>query len=377
MNEQCIPLIYTKGMGELFPNVFQRVDKLTQSNEEWQKLMQGGPLNSLLLSDVVEQEYMQHGDDWEMIKEGRAYWNAQIDMKDPYFFEKLKETDERLLLMANSWLTPAIAWRPYKQIYTFSKEIMDVLIEQKDAKMDIPVQILKNLPYPCAYFDVPFEENLLGFFVHYDVREEGKLYLAMEFISKLRNGEIGYNGYLELQIKENTTIEDEIKRFSARIWDTLPTHFMSVYGKDGTPSYAEQTKRTMNRASTAIQFILYICSKNAEIKPDERTKATPKPAKSRRIKDTYKEIRKSNCGQEFAVNVRRMTDHNKNISIPNPEAHGTRKSPHIRRGHWHHYWTGPRTGERTLILNWIAPVFIHPESELNPTANVIDIPHKK
>jgi hypothetical protein len=376
MTDQCIPLIYTKGMGEIFPNVFQRVDKYIQTNEEWQKLMQGQPLNSRLVQEAVEQEFMRHGEEWPLIQQGRPYWNAQIDMRDPDFFTKIRKTDEKLLLMATSWLSPAIAWRPYKQIYTFSKELMDILIAQKDVNMDIPVQVLQNLPFPCAYFDVPFEENLYGFFVHYDIREEGKLYLVMEFVSKLAEDQIGYNGYLELEIKENTTIEDEIKRYSSRIWNSLPSHFSNAYGKGGTPSYQEQTQNALERASIVMQFILYICSDNAEIDPDERNKAVAKPKKAGKIKDAYREVRKNRCGKEFSVNVRKMLSSTKTSYAANPDSHGTPKSPHIRRGHWHHYWTGPRTGERTLILNWIAPTFVHPESDVLPTANIVEVSNK-
>ncbi len=35
------------------------------------------------------------------------------------------------------------------------------------------------------------------------------------------------------------------------------------------------------------------------------------------------------------------------------------KRPHARRGHWHNYWTGPRSGERKLVLRWVEPMFIH------------------
>lgn len=40
--------------------------------------------------------------------------------------------------------------------------------------------------------------------------------------------------------------------------------------------------------------------------------------------------------------------------------HGSAKSPHSRKGHWHHFWTGKRgTEERKLILKWVAPMFIN------------------
>lgn len=34
--------------------------------------------------------------------------------------------------------------------------------------------------------------------------------------------------------------------------------------------------------------------------------------------------------------------------------------PHVRRGHWHHFWTGPKTQpeERKLILKWLSPMTV-------------------
>ena len=38
-----------------------------------------------------------------------------------------------------------------------------------------------------------------------------------------------------------------------------------------------------------------------------------------------------------------------------------RKSLHVRRAHWHHYWIGKQDGERRLVLKWVAPSYIHKE----------------
>ena len=47
---------------------------------------------------------------------------------------------------------------------------------------------------------------------------------------------------------------------------------------------------------------------------------------------------------------------------------GKSKAPHSRRGHWHHYWVGKKdSGERRLILKWIAPTFV------NGTPNTVNI----
>ena len=37
-------------------------------------------------------------------------------------------------------------------------------------------------------------------------------------------------------------------------------------------------------------------------------------------------------------------------------AEGIKKRPHVRRAHWHHYWTGP--GRTVLEVRWLEPVFV-------------------
>lgn len=49
------------------------------------------------------------------------------------------------------------------------------------------------------------------------------------------------------------------------------------------------------------------------------------------------------------------------------ERHGPR--PHLRRAHWHRYWTGPLTGERRLELRWVAPTFVGDPDELPVTVH--------
>lgn len=40
--------------------------------------------------------------------------------------------------------------------------------------------------------------------------------------------------------------------------------------------------------------------------------------------------------------------------------------PLIRRAHWHHFWTGPRDGERKLILQWLPPIPVGADDEELP-----------
>jgi len=50
---------------------------------------------------------------------------------------------------------------------------------------------------------------------------------------------------------------------------------------------------------------------------------------------------------------------------PQARGKGTPKRPHVRRAHWHGYWTGPRSKpeERRLELRWLPPILVGAKEE--------------
>ena len=58
----------------------------------------------------------------------------------------------------------------------------------------------------------------------------------------------------------------------------------------------------------------------------------------------------------------RKARHNERSSKP---VHGTHSSPvpHIRKAHWHHFWTGPVT-DKKLVLKWLPPIPVNIDDEL-------------
>lgn len=45
--------------------------------------------------------------------------------------------------------------------------------------------------------------------------------------------------------------------------------------------------------------------------------------------------------------------------------------PHVRRAHWHHFWEGPKGGDRRLIVHWIPPTIVG-AGNLIPTVHEVD-----
>jgi hypothetical protein len=101
------------------------------------------------------------------------------------------------------------------------------------------------------------------------------------------------------------------------------------------------------------------------VQESQTTKKTYRPSPT--VKNKFSEVRKWECGYRFGSEVRKkkleikknedsapVNEKKSQLDVGKPR----KFTPHTRRAHWHHYWTGPRGGKRTLILHWIPPLFI-------------------
>lgn len=71
-------------------------------------------------------------------------------------------------------------------------------------------------------------------------------------------------------------------------------------------------------------------------------------------KDSYREIRTWDVGLRYGAAIKQYKQTNKTHAGSH-----TGKRPHYRRGHFQHYWRGPRDGERTLEFIWIDPILVN------------------
>lgn len=123
-----------------------------------------------------------------------------------------------------------------------------------------------------------------------------------------------------------------------------------------------------------LQLLLYIESANAELEDNKEQKAVYRqPRKKSEIRDKFREVRQLEVGVRVSHALMSARKHGSIRSESHRTGNGPAKSSHMRRGHWHHYWTGPRDGERKLILKWVAPTVIHPDDLDVEVPNVIPI----
>lgn len=117
--------------------------------------------------------------------------------------------------------------------------------------------------------------------------------------------------------------------------------------------------------SECVNLLLYLCSEKPDIPDDTelRTKRSrdsfgnPKRAVQWDVgtrigsalrKATEREMTKESSDNEKDLN---------NFAVKNPH---TSPRPHMRRAHWHSFWTGKRdSSDRKLILRWLPPITVN------------------
>lgn len=253
------------------------------------------------------------------------------------------------------------AWRKYKEIYSFDDYLADLLIDQADQQMDIPIDILLQLPYPCIYI----QYKNIGFFAHFEHDVNNNHF---EFRFWYLEPENDVSIPIILHIEEKCTIDEAIEKS------------FDESGKRMTPEFASMIRQVTGdvmkkKAAELLQFVLYICAENSEREEDPEQKKITRRSKesAEKPKDVFREIRKWDVGYRIGSQIRRMKSEQKADSDAvlegNPERttrKSGRKSPHARRGHWHHFWIGKHeTNERKLILKWVAPMFINGSEDDN------------
>lgn len=229
-------------------------------------------------------------------------------------------------------------WRISKEIYVMDSEVERILLDQDDTKVE--ADILLNLPYYCFYIKTNHIDDMDGFFVslEYDDTDKSK---EIRFVYIRPNME-----WFEVTVfLKYLTIQESLD---------------FLFKDGGLKLNKEISRETCDLVSKSLQLVLYILAANSDVEENINQKKIyrPSPQNKSAIRNKYSEVRKWDVGYRVGKSIRankakRIIERN----IHNTGSHSP-KRPHMRRGHWHNFWTGPRDGDRKLVLHWIPPTFI-------------------
>lgn len=259
-------------------------------------------------------------------------------------------------------LTAALLWSRSKGVYQFDETLAQTLMTQPvDDKL--PVESLLHLPeyccfveYSCALGDVRYD----GFFVWmecdpYTLVPELRILL----VSPIHTCSIPI-------ILTDGTIED-----SMRALVQSGTLRASQFNLPFVPDMTEQ--RDINFLGGIVNMVLYLVSDNKDI-PTETIK---------RSRDHYgnpKNIRTWAVGYRIGRAIRTYQQAATATEQRQRVSGSASPRPHIRRAHYHHFWTGPRNdaAKRKLVVRWLPPISVNwDEREDLPAVLHFVHPHAK
>lgn len=321
-----VPLHILRSVTKKYPDVWERMDLLHRMNGE--KNFPSWP-------------------DWCWLPMSAA--NAYLSVTQPLPNSTFNLWESRF----DADLISALAlWRHAKEIYSIDSTLEELLAEQDD--LSIPSEILLCLPVHSFYVQTSGEFPLLGqidgFFTYleYDPNTQDQE-LRLLFI---KNGIPFFKFFIFLNYP---TILESTKAAIQESWPYIRKMGISPEVVD-LDARAETITMPLQKA---MQIILYILAANAEVEEDPAQAQIRK--QGRVIKDRVAEIQKWNVGYRIGTTIRSNNAYATSATRQRIQ-HGSHSSPrpHIRRGHWHNYWIGPRLQpeNRCLVLRWIPPTMV-------------------
>ena len=258
-------------------------------------------------------------------------------------------------------LSALCPWRASKQIYIMDPDAEKIICDSSDS--NIPSEFLLKLPYPCFYIKTNYltfyNKKIDGFFAYLDYDTEKKQEeLRFLFLYPDKTYTAFWISLMVDTIDKNFKLYyDEIKsNIDRKTFDQVKEH----------------TANLQNEIRKALNLVLYILSINADIHERKRDVPYNPPKTFDGIRDNFREIKEWDVGVIIGSAIRKRENEQKNkteINDSEDDEEGqsnNHRRPHMRRGHWHHYWTGPKNGDRKLILKWVAPVFIGLRTDNDP-----------
>jgi hypothetical protein len=243
------------------------------------------------------------------------------------------------------------AWRPSKGIYKFDPDLAAALVSTS-LDRDLPPGVLERLPEWCVWIaPVAGLPGFFGYLEHDANCGRSELRLAIDD-----------SGCALTQIIVHLDRGSLLEGVDAALLEGSANAAMAL-DQAVPPINSEISGGVAEIASSFVSLLLYLCSDE----PDFGGRNPPKhPRYQRRALGANGET-EWNVGERIGSALRADRSQNRG------DAGGTHASPraHVRRAHWHTYWTGHR-GAQQARCRWLAPILVG-AGETVPSIHNVDV----
>jgi hypothetical protein len=235
-------------------------------------------------------------------------------------------------------------WRQTQGIYRIDIDLAEELLEAPISG-PIPSEVLFRLPEWCVYVELGEE---FSFFANLDW-DVGQQHAELAVVL-LGNGK---PVHLVAHLYPKATIEEMVIGTEREIED----RGLGVL----TDAVKSARGYVVNALRSVVSILLYLCSEQPDIidHAGKRRKPGPPPPVSTATGPKFfppANPTQWDVGYKVGAVLR---SHREAESIRGEGTHASPR-PHVRRAHWHSYWTGPRDDpkKQAIVLKWIHPLLV-------------------
>lgn len=333
----------------------EAIEIMSRPAEDLSRLMHNQPNLPQFVNDIYK-EKMQGELDWpSWCFIPVSIWSKLAERA----FDSSAQMDLRSLSSFLSFVPSVGTWRYSQGVYRFDAELLAAL---KDTPVtgDLPADVLLRLPEWAIFVETPgftfYGHETEGFYASLDWNMQHQVpELRLMFaVPPARFQTLAI-------VLDDTPLEDILTGMVQHIdlaQDIIKDH------PELTPPERESAinKKFVEELSSYLSLLLFICSDEPEIDDLRVPGSSPKYASARKTKRGWRffpaeKERIWNIGQKIGEKLRQ---HVKEDDGTVHEATGRTVRTHLRRGHWHGVWTGPRKGkgEQKFKLNWLPPIIV-------------------
>ena len=237
-------------------------------------------------------------------------------------------------------------WNQVKTVYNFSEPFLMELARTEDTT--VYKSIFDKLPFKAFAMNMP-----KGFDVEWCIvqiepykSDDGKVGIRITCFYSAN----GNYRYAQAKCMDgDSMIQQTLKEFATSAPDPESEDFDTFCDRQTIP---------YNVMLIAASACYYLASKNAEIKEDKKQKdnriviASAHGGKPKKVN-----VKTYNVGYHIGERFESQLKKHNAVTVSHiGSGTGSTKRPHVRRAHWHHYWTG--AGRTTREVRWLEPMFI-------------------
>ena len=250
-----------------------------------------------------------------------------------------------------------VTWSYTKGIYEFDPEVYTELLASEFTGR-LPSEALLRLPEWAVYIKTPLLEedgiDIEGFFATLEFDYERAWAELRLFIDKKDGSPLSP---LVMHLGD-WSIDESLNRMIQEAKWQIEKNRIDVEAEEIDREF-DSISRWSRRL---LPLVLYLCTDEPEIENPELPDWMPQNPGLKKIRGEMR-LMPSRKVHHFMVG-RKTGDALRSArkQMREHEASGRSVTPHIRRAHWHGFWTGPRKGPESIhqkyIFKWLAPILV-------------------